>query len=129
MKCDMRAAVQKYGLPMGAGLPLPTVAQYAKQMLLGLRALRKLKVIHADFKPDNLLMSLTKDKIKICDFGAAMEVAESVNTSYAQPRYYRAPEVILGLPYDTQIDVWSAGATLFELATGRILFTGKTNNA
>lgn len=45
-----------------------------------------------------------------------------------KPRYYRAPEIMLGLPYDTQIDIWSAGTTIFELATGRILFTGKTNN-
>merc|ERR1719464_962313 len=72
---------------------------------------------------------MSKAEIQLCDFGSAMEVSEQVRTSYAQPRYYRAPEVMLGLPYDTQIDIWSAGATIFELATGRILFTGKTNNA
>merc|ERR1740123_2002897 len=58
-----------------------------------------------------------------------MDFSEQVRTSYAQPRYYRAPEIMLGLPYDSQIDVWSAGTTVFELATGKILFTGKTNNA
>merc|ERR1712079_948509 len=57
-----------------------------------------------------------------------MGVSEQGRTSYAQPRYYRAPEIMLGLLYDTQIDIWSIGATVFELATGRILFTGKTNN-
>lgn len=126
LKCDMRQALQKYG--QGAGLALPTVAAYARQFFQGLRTLRKLKVIHADLKPDNLLMSLNKAEIRICDFGSAMEVSEQVRTAYAQPRYYRAPEIMLGLPYDTQIDVWSAGATVFELATGRILFTGKNNN-
>merc|ERR1712190_12533 len=79
-------------------------------------------------KPDNILMSLSKAEIRICDFGSAMDVSEQVRTAYAQPRYYRAPEIMLGMPYDTQIDVWSAGTTVFELATGRILFTGKTNN-
>merc|ERR1711957_51379 len=83
---------------------------------------------HSDLKPDNLLMTMNKTEIQICDFGSAMDVTEQVRTSYCQPRYYRAPEIMLGIPYDTQIDVWSAGTTIFELATGDILFTGKSNN-
>jgi serine/threonine-protein kinase PRP4 len=35
---------------------------------------------------------------------------------------------VLGLPYDYQIDIWSVGVSLFEIATGRILFQGKSNN-
>ena len=42
--------------------------------------------------------------------------------SYVQSRSYRAPEVILGLPYDQQIDMWSLGCILAELWTGRVLF-------
>jgi len=122
----MRFAIQKYG--QGAGLPLPTLHQYVRQLFLGLRALRRLRVVHADLKPDNILMTLSKAEIQICDFGSAMDVSELVKTSYLQPRYYRAPEIMLAVPYDTQIDVWSAGTTLYELATGKILFTGKTNN-
>jgi len=37
--------------------------------------------------------------------------------------------VIIGTGFDTQVDLWSAGCTLFELSCGRILFTGKSNNA
>ncbi|CAE7581205.1 Prpf4b [Symbiodinium natans] len=126
LKCDMRFALQKYG--MGAGLPLPTLQQYVRQILLGLRALRAAKVVHADLKPDNILMTLNKAEIKICDFGSAMDASEQVKTAYLQPRYYRAPEIMLGVPYDMGIDMWSAGTTIYELATGKILFTGKTNN-
>jgi len=126
-RCDLRSALQKYG--QGRGLPLQTVAQYSKQIFFALRALRKLSLIHGDLKPDNLLMSMAKTEVKLCDFGSAMDVAERVNTPYLQPRYYRAPEVMTGSAYDTQIDVWSAGITLFELGTGKILLTGKTNNA
>jgi len=127
LKCDLRTALSKYG--QGRGLPLQTVAQYARQLFLALRCLRKIKLIHGDLKPDNVLMTLSKTEIKLCDFGSAMDVGEAVKTAYLQPRFYRAPEVILGTGYDTQIDLWSAGVTLFELATGKILFTGKTNNS
>merc|ERR1712232_1628 len=113
----------------GKGLPLQTVAQYSRQIFLALRVLRKLKIIHSDLKPDNVLMTLNKTEGKVCDFGSAMDCNEEcLNTPYLQPRYYRAPEVILGNGYDTAIDVWSAGVMLFELVTGKILLTGKTNN-
>jgi len=127
LKCDLRTALSKYG--QGRGLPLQTVAQYGRQIFLALRVLRKLKCIHGDLKPDNLLMTLSKTEVKLCDFGSAMDVAEEVKTAYLQPRYYRAPEVILGSSYDTQVDLWSAGVTLYELASGKILFTGRSNNA
>ncbi|CAJ1418136.1 unnamed protein product [Effrenium voratum] len=126
LKCDMRFALQKYG--MGGGLPLPTLQQYVRQVFLGLRALRTAKVMHADLKPDNILMTLSKAEIKICDFGSAMDASEQVKTAYLQPRYYRAPDIMLGVPYDMGIDMWSAGTTVYELSTGKILFTGKTNN-
>jgi serine/threonine-protein kinase PRP4 len=47
---------------------------------------------------------------------------------YLQSRFYRAPEVIVGYPYDTQLDVWSTACTLFELYTGKFLFNGINNN-
>ena len=41
-------------------------------------------------------LTLSKTEIKLCDFGSAMDVGEAVKTAYLQPRFYRAPEVILG---------------------------------
>ena len=49
-------------------------------------------------------------------------------TPYLVSRFYRAPEVILGLPYDYAMDMWSVGCVLFELFTGKIAFPGKSNN-
>jgi serine/threonine protein kinase len=43
-------------------------------------------------------------------------------------RFYRAPEIILGLKYDFAVDLWSAGCTIYELYTGKIMFPGHTNN-
>lgn len=51
-----------------------------------------------------------------------------VITSELVSRFYRAPEIILGCPYDCKIDIWSLGCTLYELYTGKILFSGRNNN-
>jgi len=124
--CDMRAATKKYGA--GGGLPLTTVSLYASQLLKALRCLRTLQYIHMDLKPDNLLMSVNKKKVVLCDFGSALECRDIVRTDYAQPRYYRAPEVIVGYPYGCEVDMWSFGCTMFEMATGKILFKDGRNN-
>ena len=61
---------------------------------------------------------------KVIDFGSSCLVTERLYT-YIQSRFYRAPEVILGLPYDTAIDMWSFGCILAELFTGYPLFPGE----
>ncbi len=66
--------------------------------------------------------------IKLCDFGSALREDEIVITSELVSRFYRAPEILLGCSYDTKIDIWSLGCTLFELYTGKILFPGRNNN-
>ncbi|SBT35066.1 serine/threonine protein kinase, putative (CLK3) [Plasmodium ovale wallikeri] len=79
-------------------------------------------------KPDNILINEKFNALKVCDLGSASDISENEITSYLVSRFYRAPEIILGFRYDAQIDVWSAAATIFELATGKILFPGKSNN-
>ena len=76
----------------------------------------------------NVKVTENRTTLKICDLGSASEISENVITPYLVSRFYRAPEIILGLPYDYAIDVWSAGCTLFELYTGKILFDGRSNN-
>eukprot|EP00913_Durusdinium_trenchii_P009986 g9372.t1 len=129
-RCDLRSALKRWG--QGPGLPLGLVRNYARNMFLALRALKLVSIVHSDLKPDNLLVSMDKMSVKLSDFGSAMDVKDRLRAEKAseslQPRFYRAPEVILGLPYDTQIDVWSAGCTVFEMVTGRFLFVGRDNN-
>jgi len=66
--------------------------------------------------------------LKICDLGSASDASENEITPYLVSRFYRAPEIILGMPYDFALDIWSVGCTLYELYTGKILFTGRSNN-
>ena len=44
---------------------------------------------------------------------------------YIQSRFYRSPEVLLGIPYNLAIDMWSLGCILVEMHTGEPLFSGK----
>jgi serine/threonine protein kinase len=53
--------------------------------------------------------------LKLCDFGSATSTQDVEITPYLVARFYRAPEIMLGLPYDPSADVWSAGCTLFEM--------------
>lgn len=73
-------------------------------------------------------MNETKLVLKLCDFGSASKINENEITPYLVSRFYRAPEIILGIPYDYAIDMWSAACTIYELYAGRILFSGKSNN-
>jgi len=87
-------------------------------MLIALQHLRKNKIIHADIKPDNILLSNDTKNVKLCDFGTAFFVEKNCNVEYLVSRYYRAPEVVLGYPYDYSIDMWSLGCTLYEMYAG-----------
>ncbi|VDQ02756.1 unnamed protein product [Trichobilharzia regenti] len=78
------------------------------------------KVIHCDLKPENILLRRAgKSKIKVIDFGSSCYINECPY-NYIQSRFYRAPEVILGLPYGTPIDMWSLGCILAEFITGKL---------
>ncbi|KAG1447919.1 hypothetical protein G6F56_009106 [Rhizopus delemar] len=100
--------------------------QLTLQMLQTLNFLHAHQVIHCDLKPENILLKHpTKNSIKIIDFGSSCFVSEKVYT-YIQSRFYRAPEVILGLSYNTAIDMWSLGCIVAELHTGVPLFPGKS---
>ncbi|KAK1645024.1 hypothetical protein QYE76_062829 [Lolium multiflorum] len=70
----------------------------------------------------------SKSLLKLCDFGSALSAGRNDITPVLVSRFYRAPEIILGLPYDHALDMWSVGCCLFELYTGKILFPGGTNN-
>ena len=126
LNINLREVLKKFGRDVG--INLRAVRTYAQQMFLGLGLLRKCNILHADLKPDNILVNESRNMLKICDLGSASDASENEITPYLVSRFYRAPEIMLGLPYDYAIDIWSVGCTLFELYTGKILFTGPNNN-
>ncbi|KAF7245328.1 hypothetical protein EG68_10840, partial [Paragonimus skrjabini miyazakii] len=126
MSLNLREVLKKYG--RNIGLHIAAVRSYTQQILLALKLMRKCGILHADIKPDNILVNENKILLKLSDFGSASTIQDNEITPYLVSRFYRAPEIILGVPYDHNIDLWSAAVTLFELHTGHILFPGKTNN-
>ena len=60
-------------------------------------------------------------KIVLSDYGNCCYLQNNLNNEI-QTRYYRAPEVIMGYPYNEKADIWSIGCTAYELLTGKILF-------
>lgn len=113
----------------GHGLALPAVRTYARQMFLGLQHLQNCQVIHLDLKPDNVLVSADKKTVKLADFGTAVDKRDVIErTEYLVSRFYRAPEIILGMEIGYAVDMWAVGCTVYELWTGKILFTGRSNN-
>ncbi|KAM5449170.1 U4/U6 small nuclear ribonucleoprotein prp4 [Microsporum audouinii] len=126
LSMNLREVLKKFGREVG--INLRAIRAYAQQMFLGLSLLRKCNILHADIKPDNLLVNENRNILKICDLGSASLASENEITPYLVSRFYRAPEIILGIPYDHSLDIWSIGCTLFELYSGKILFTGRNNN-
>ncbi|XP_008668222.1 dual specificity protein kinase YAK1 homolog isoform X2 [Zea mays] len=108
------------------GLKLKYVQAFSKQILDAMVVMREAGIIHCDLKPENILLApsvTTAAEVKVIDFGSACLEGKTVY-SYIQSRYYRSPEVLLGYPYTTAIDMWSFGCIVAELFLGLPLFPG-----
>ena len=128
MEYNLRDVLQKFG--KGVGVSLPAVRSYFGQLLSALTHLKKRGIIHADIKPDNVLINGDFSTVYLADFGSAFEVTAPENqpTPYLVSRFYRAPEIILGLTPTIAIDLWSLAVSVAELFLGNVLFRGKSNN-
>lgn len=108
-------------------IPKSTTLHLMQQLAAGLKVLRDNQIIHRDLKPQNLLLSSNEDNstLKIADFGFARSLQPRglAETLCGSP-LYMAPEIMQLHKYDAKADLWSVGAILFQLVTGRTPFTG-----
>uniref|UniRef100_A0A1I7X8P7 dual-specificity kinase n=1 Tax=Heterorhabditis bacteriophora TaxID=37862 RepID=A0A1I7X8P7_HETBA len=110
------------------GVSLNLTRKFAQQLAKTLLFLTtpELSIIHCDLKPENVLLCNPKrSQIKIIDFGSSCQIGHRIY-QYIQSRFYRSPEVLLGIAYDTKIDMWSLGCILVEMHTGEPLFAGSS---
>uniref|UniRef100_A0A8C9UB29 non-specific serine/threonine protein kinase n=1 Tax=Scleropages formosus TaxID=113540 RepID=A0A8C9UB29_SCLFO len=108
-------------------LPLKYIRPVLQQVGTALMKLKSLGLIHADLKPENIMLvdpARQPYRVKVIDFGSASHISKAVCSTYLQSRYYRAPEIILGLPFSEAIDMWSLGCVIAELFLGWPLYPG-----
>ncbi|KGN58835.1 serine/threonine-protein kinase ATG1c isoform X1 [Cucumis sativus] len=108
-------------------IPEAIAKHFLQQLAAGLKILRDNNLIHRDLKPQNLLLSTSEEHsvLKIADFGFARSLQPRglAETLCGSP-LYMAPEIMQLQKYDAKADLWSVGAILFQLVTGRTPFTG-----
>ncbi|CAG8756767.1 8592_t:CDS:2, partial [Dentiscutata erythropus] len=96
------------------------------QLLTALMYIRHMGILHADLKLDNIICTTADSlELRVVDFGNAMSLDEIRNyfeTFEVQTLAYRAPEVLMGLPFGFEIDMWSFGCIVCELWLGHPIF-------
>jgi serine/threonine protein kinase len=129
---------------LGKGpLPLAEVLRYGIQIAEGLDRAHRAGIVHRDLKPGNIM--ITKSGAKLLDFGLAKGGATTSTESAADVPtiaksltqegtiigtfQYMAPEQLEGIPADARTDIFALGAVLYEMATGRRAFEGKTRTS
>ena len=122
-------------------LPVRKATEYAEQMGRGLAAAHEKGIVHRDLKPENVF--LTRDgRVKILDFGlaklarpdgAAPSEAATIAAGQTEPGMvmgtvgYMSPEQVKGLAADHRSDLFSFGAILYEMLSGKRAFQGDTS--
>ncbi|MEW5320462.1 MAG: hypothetical protein WDW38_011533 [Sanguina aurantia] len=123
------------------------VQDFARQLLEAVDYMHELRLVHTDLKPENILLVACESSsrssssgsgsgrshrmprsstIKVIDFGSST-FEEAHHSSVVSTRHYRAPEVILGIPWSFPCDIWSIGCIIVELLTGEALFQTHEN--
>jgi eukaryotic-like serine/threonine-protein kinase len=119
-------------------MPVREATDYAQQIVQGLIAAHDRHIVHRDLKPENLFVT-TEGRIKILDFGVAKlqipaedgRSIESLTTVTKSGTVigtvaYMSPEQLRAKPVDQRSDIFSFGATLYEMLTGKRAFRGET---
>ncbi len=110
-------------------LPLLDAVHFAAQIAAGLAAAHAKGIVHRDVKPANVIVS-PDGRVKIVDFGIAKLADQSRLTrdgTAVGTAGYMAPEQIRGEPFDVRVDIWAVGVVLYEMLTGRLAFSGHTD--
>ena len=105
-------------------LPVKQVYQIVQEVATGLDYAHKQKIVHRDIKPGNIMYNPKSKQVKITDFGIA-RITDSVKTrtgAFLGSPSYMAPEQLMGSNVDGRADIYSLGASFYQLLTGQLPF-------
>jgi eukaryotic-like serine/threonine-protein kinase len=118
------------GRPLTGPLPLADTLRVAGQITDALELAHSRGLIHRDLKPDNILLT-EKGSVKLLDFGLAKLIApenddatQTAEVTILGSAAYMSPEQAEGRPLDERSDIFSFGAVLYEVLSGRRAFAG-----
>jgi Tol biopolymer transport system component len=120
----------------GGALPVRKAIDYAQQIARGLAAAHDKGIVHRDLKPENIFVT-NDGRIKILDFGLAKLTRPETSEGHSVERTldtdagavlgtvgYMSPEQVRGQPADARSDLFSVGAILYEMLSGKRAFKG-----
>ncbi len=115
-------------LRRSGSFPEADAVAIVRQAGVALRVAHEAGIVHRDVKPDNLILSVD-GVVKLVDLGLAKSIADDANLTQtgivSGTPHYISPEQIAGLrDIDGRADIYSLGATLFHMVTGRTPFEG-----
>eukprot|EP00438_Fugacium_kawagutii_P024187 Skav213509 [mRNA] locus=scaffold656:77197:78249:+ [translate_table: standard] len=109
-------------------LPKASLLRYSFQLLSALAHCHARCISHRDIKPQNILLQLKTDEVKLCDFSLSrrsLAVRKEKQTQKVASLWYRSPEIFLGAEIaGPSLDIWSAACVMTEMGSGKPLFPG-----
>ncbi len=117
-------------------LPISTVVDIGRQLLIGLQAAHDIGAIHRDVKPDNIMLvreSSGETVVKLVDFGIGKSIHADISARNVTQEGmvvgspdYMPPEQLKGDNVDARVDIYAAGIVLYEMTTGTVPFNADT---
>ncbi|KAI3377522.1 hypothetical protein L3Q82_008435, partial [Scortum barcoo] len=117
----------KYLMERDSPMQLEDIRVVIQQLATALDSLKSVGLIHTDLKPNNIMFVDHVKKpfqVKVIDFGMAVLTSEAPQMINQTP-CFKAPEIIMGLPYSEAVDVWSLGCIMATMVFGFQLFPGR----